>query len=1444
MRELTSMQAACWIGRTAHAALGKVSAHLYAEFDGHGFDLDRLRTALAQVSQMHPMLRLRISDQGQQYIAPLDQAPHLEVEDLCAMSLQQAEQHLLQKRERWSHQQLDLRHANPVRFSVSLLAGGLCRLHVDTDMIAIDPSSFRTLMEDLARRYEAPDLPLPVTPSFFDWWDRACSDDELKAAHERDRRWWRERLGSIAPAPTLPPPTTPCAQAYSQRLTTRLPACERQALTQLARARRLTLSNLMLGLFAATLGAHTGDHRLRLNVPAFWRPPLADGVDRMVGEFANVLILDVDVAAAANPAAMCEQVARNMVELLAHCSYSGVNVMRDLSRQQGTPQLAPVVFTSALDLPEGELLSEQVRRSFGDMNWVISQGPQVALDAQVACADGGILINWDIRLDALPLAWVSELFERFVALVKAVAAKPTALDQSLPRKAGAQPLNALQQAYLLGRGTQVPLGGVAMQEFREYRGQINPALLRERLQAMVARHPSLRTRIDPQRLVQYVSDEQQLNLEEVDLAHLPRDQALRAIDARRDDYAHAHFAMDRAPWNVTLFHLAEDQLVAFVRMDALILDGRSIATLMLELFDGCVQAAPGGESAATPTGNDTRKEAAAYWAAKLAMVESAPRLPWQVPLEQAGASRYARQSLVIDKPRFAALSKIGARQRLFKNSTLMAVVLEVLSRWQAEGDLCVAVPVAPQTDTVFANRSSFIAVNWQNGPASLAERAARLQVDVLEGLRHLAFSGVDLARLLFERCGPGPVLPVVITNGLSWPSVPDNSGMHLHAGLTQTPQVAMDIRFWADTEGALHLDVDYARDLLAPALVAGYLQALDKAIEQIAEQGEFAFDGNTIIDTRHYCLNSRPDAACEERFLARIARRLFTPGNHKLALVQGERHLSYAELGAGVARLIAALRKRGLDQGKVLALCLPRSPEHTQLTLACALTGVIWVPIDAAAPEERRRYLLDNCQPDLVVLAEGEAFGHPVARCAELLAEPAASPVALPDLSLSEAPAYYLYTSGTTGQPKCVVLNNRATANVIGATLAHWAVTEHDVFLSVTPLHHDMSVFDVLGSLAAGATLVLPGPGEDKDALRWNQLIEQYRVTLWCSVPAMLEMLLACRASHTLASLRLIAQGGDYIKPAVIGELRELLPQARLVSLGGPTETTIWSIWHDITAEDRSQVPYGRPLPGNGYLVLDGQGRHCPAGVVGRIYTIGVNLALGYLQGGELLQSDFVQVDDENGQTVRAFRTGDCGRYRADGTLLFDSRVNGYVKVRGVRVSLPDIEMALASHPALRHVLVVDFGDPRQGEVSLGALYVADPAKGAPSVADLRNHAHQQLAQSHVPTRFVSVAELPLSQNGKPDRPRARALLEAHAPVDSAVTSRVRDQVLEIYLAVLGATPRAGAVDFLSLGLRPQHLKTLAARLQEHFAVVLSPGQLLRCRTPEDVELLLSATGA
>lgn len=1025
------------------------------------------------------------------------------------------------------------------------------------------------------------------------------------------------------------------------------------------------------------------------------------------------------------------------------------------------------------------------------------------------------------------------------------------------------PLTDLQQAYLLGRERHLPLGGVAMQEFREYRGAIDVEALPQRLLALAERHAGLRTHIDPERRVSRVSAEATVNYDEIDLRGLTHAEALRWIDGLREDYAHRLFDLARSPWNVTAFRLPEPQpgeteqaaCILFARFDALILDGRAIALLLIELLSG---EAPALAAAALspPADEAKRREDAAYWARKLQPVDGPPQLPWTKPLESIAASRYERASLSIARERFTTLGRLAAKERLFRNTAVTAVILEVLSHWLSEGALCVGIPVAPAASGELANRSSFIAVNWDARQANFRERARSLQGDVLEGLEHLSQSGVQISRLLMNAHPGGPALPVVVTNGLSWPKLAKDLDIRRHDGLTQTPQVAVDIRFSDDAEGNLVIDIDHAREAIDRQIVRDILAALDRQIDAICTRSAFEIVRGEMLDLGHYRLNgAEEDFACSS-FLSRIADNLFTGERAGTALISGARRISYGELGASVGKVLLALRRRGVGRGDVVAICLPRGPEHTAIMLACALSGAIWVPIDAASPPERLDYLLANCRPALVV-ATGAVDGHAAATPEALLAgEASADPLALlpalDALSASDEPTYYLYTSGTTGRPKCVVLSNRATSNVIGRTLENWQATASDVFISVTPLHHDMSIFDVFGCLTVGATLVQPAPPEEKDAIAWNRLVAEHKVTLWCSVPAILEMLLSCRRGEELRSLRLIAQGGDYIKPAVIAELRQLDPSLRLVSLGGPTETTIWSIWHEIAPEDTGQIPYGKPLPGNRYFILNERGEHCPPGVIGRIHTAGVNVALGYLQDGVLGQSDFITVADEAGEPVRAFRTGDRGRYRHDGNILFASRVDGYVKIRGVRVSLPDIEAELGAHPDIRQLLVVDCGAEQRGEAEIGVVYVPAQA-GKPSAAELRAHARRSLPDSHVPTRFLEIAGLPLSANGKPDRRTARELLAAavqgREPLRTTAAQPANPRsrkILDLYLGVLNraASPEIDdATDFIRLGLLPSHLRTVAKRLQDEFDVALTPHQLLRCRNAGQVERLLDAPG-
>lgn len=425
---LAPMQHAMWVGRQDHQQLGGVAGHLYVEFDGGPIDPGRLRTAATALACRHPMLRVRFLPDGTQRITPADQsgAFPVEVEDLRELSTDEVERRLADIRDAKSHQQLD---GAVFELAVTLLPSERSRLHVDLDMQAADAMSYRTLMSDLAALYGGRDLPeLSYT---YRQYRQAIEAEEAQPqpAREADRDWWARRL------PELPdPPALPSTGGRGSKRSTRrwhwLNPQTRDALFARAQERGITPAMALAAGFANTLSRWSTTSRFLLNVPLFGRQALHPDVDSLVGDFTSSLLLDVDLAGAHTAAARAQAVQGAMRTAAAHSAYPGLSVLRDLSRHRGTQVLAPVVFTSALGL--GELFSRDVTDRFGTPEWIISQGPQVLLDAQVTEFDGGVLVNWDVREGMFPPGVVDAMFAYHIDELLRLASADDAWDAPGP----------------------------------------------------------------------------------------------------------------------------------------------------------------------------------------------------------------------------------------------------------------------------------------------------------------------------------------------------------------------------------------------------------------------------------------------------------------------------------------------------------------------------------------------------------------------------------------------------------------------------------------------------------------------------------------------------------------------------------------------------------------------------------------------------------------------------------------------------------------------------------------------------------------------------------------------------------------------------------------------------------------------------------------------------
>jgi amino acid adenylation domain-containing protein len=499
----------------------------------------------------------------------------------------------------------------------------------------------------------------------------------------------------------------------------------------------------------------------------------------------------------------------------------------------------------------------------------------------------------------------------------------------------------------------------------------------------------------------------------------------------------------------------------------------------------------------------------------------------------------------------------------------------------------------------------------------------------------------------------------------------------------------------------------------------------------------------------------------------------------------------------------AWLRAAEARPGHPVAILLAKGWEQVAAAYGVLLAGCPYLPLDAAAPPVRTRSLLD--QAGVTTVLDADAITEALA-----LPDQDVPPASPPATAGPDDLAYVLFTSGSTGRPKGVMVEHRGMVNALEATRAEFGVGPGDTCLAVTALHHDMSAFDLFGVLGAGGTVVVPAADRARDADHWAELAEAHGVTLWNSVPAMMEMLLTARPAPR--SLRTVFLGGDWVPPRLAADLLDQVPGVDVVSVGGPTETTLWNIWHRVVPADldRATIPYGRPIANTVYHVLDERGRERPRGVVGELCCAGPGVARGYWDDPERTAAVFTERRGE-----RIYRTGDLGRVLPDGTIEFVGRADAQVKVRGMRIEPGEVEAALSAEPGVTAAVVVGVprGDGRghraiagyvTGEVGSGSGSGPDPGPDSGLDSDsLRAALAERLPEHLVPATVTVLDELPLTGNGKVDRAALAARSEAVPPAEREVAAPrtpLEETVAQIWAEVIGLDAVGVHDDFFTLG--------------------------------------------
>jgi len=847
---------------------------------------------------------------------------------------------------------------------------------------------------------------------------------------------------------------------------------------------------------------------------------------------------------------------------------------------------------------------------------------------------------------------------------------------------GSFPLTDIQQAYLVGRTAEMPLGGVGCHYYCEFRTpKLNAPRLECAWRRVIERHPMLRAvmREDGTQIVLTSVPEWRLHIDD-------RDPLLI-----REEMAHASFDPSRWP----LFDIRVSAQGVHFGFDLLAADAAGIRRLFQDWRD-FYEDPERPLDAPTFTFRDHVLAARAeertaefaedlkYWTERLPHLPGPPELPLARAPEKVTRPRFERRTEVFGPDEWKRLQATAAEWQVTPSVLICAAFAETLGRWSRQRRMTLTLTrfaTHPEARDVVGDFTSTVLLECAGRGESLHERAAELQRRLAVDLEHARVSGV---RALRSAGGAAPSygFPVVFTSALghrggdalSW------LGEAVYT-LTETPQVWLD-HVVVEDAGCLVLSWD-AVDELFPAGLLDDMFAAECRLLRNLEGGDWLFSAEQLAERASWNATAGP-LPCGLLYdgLAGVTA-------DRIAVIDCERALTFGELDEQARRLAHRLVRDGMRPGDRVAIVLAKGWRQVVAVLGTLYAGGIYVPIDPETPAARVARLLERVEPAAVLDSlEWDDTGDMLA---EFVPRDAGDP------------AYIIFTSGSTGEPKGVVIDHRGARNTIDDVSARIDAGPADRVLSLSGLHFDLSVWDIFGVLSAGGAVVLPDPRRGADPEHWLDLIERYEVTIWNTVPALLRMV----AHGRLDSLRAVMLSGDWIPPALIDEVRTAAPHARLIGMGGATEASIWSIWHDIgdLDPDWPSIPYGRPMRNQTFHVLDAEMSPCPVWTPGQLYIGGIGLAQGYWRAPQRTAAQFV-THPCTGE--RLYATGDLGRYRPGGVIEFLGREDHQVKIQGHRIELGEVEAALCRHPLIEHAVAVAKGETF-GPRRLVAYAVATP---------------------------------------------------------------------------------------------------------------------------------------
>jgi len=909
------------------------------------------------------------------------------------------------------------------------------------------------------------------------------------------------------------------------------------------------------------------------------------------------------------------------------------------------------------------------------------------------------------------------------------------------------PLTEIQYAYWVGREPDFVLGNVAPNAYFELAGRrLDHTLLTDAWRLLVRRHEMLRTVVSSdgrQRVLPLVPD---YKIECSDLRDVDSEERNNRLAEIREAMSRFVFSAARWPlFDIRLTRLPEHDRL-HISLDRMMVDLASMALLFSEWSALCMR--PG--HALPPVevtfrdyvhalnqirGMPRHRRALEYWAERAEALAPPPELPLARSPASVHKPVFTHRAFTLAPDAWQRFQGQAREWGLTPSAVLATAFGEVLHLWSGTSRFTLnltlfnRLPLVPSENAADLRRvvgdfTSICLLEMDMAPGvPFAERARRVQRQLRQDLRHRHVSALHALR---ERRRRGlragfDTMPVMFTNGLGTITEltePLEYFGEIDYRVNHTPQVWLDHQA-VDVTGSLELSWDAVEELFPDGLLDDMFGAYCGLVERLADAPDHWTADIVVglpdrqIDQRkrvNDTMSAPPTGLLHEPFLTQVPLRARQP-----AVITSTNALDYAGLAAA-ARAVALRINPGAEPAAddLVGVVAGKSVQQVVGAYGVLLAGKAYLPVNPTLPNHRLHQILADGDVTVAVTTENvdQNLEWPTnVRRVNVpdLWPPAESPHAsAPAVPAGPARpdnlAYVIYTSGSTGQPKGVMIEHRAALNTVVDINKRFGVGDTDRVFGLADLSFDLSVYDLFGTHAAGATLVLPDADKGNDPAHWAEMMTEHGVTVWNSVPAQMQMLVEYLEAdgRIPPNLRLIMLSGDWIPVDLPDRITDLWPETDVISLGGATEASIWSIYHPVTIveADAPSIPYGKPLLNQAFHVLDERLEPCPTWVTGELFIEGYGLARGYWKNPEKTAASFI----EHPRTgARLYRTGDFGRYLPGGEIQFLGRRDGQVKIGGHRVELGEVEAVLQRHPGVQQAVVVK-SDDSTGSARLSAF--------------------------------------------------------------------------------------------------------------------------------------------